>query len=65
MRLLKSKWADRELTWKVCLNCGNRYQAGDHGYRVRWCSPSCETATMRSQREEIESSWMRAVWFIR
>lgn len=49
----------------MCLNCGNRYQAATHGYKVNWCSPACETATLRRQRDDIENSWMRAIWFLR
>lgn len=65
MRLLKSKKTDEPTVFRVCLNCGNRYRASTHGYRVNWCSPACETATLRSQREDIENSWMRAIWFLR
>jgi hypothetical protein len=64
MRLLSSNTTD-EKGWRVCLNCGNRYRASTHGYRVNWCSPACETATMRSQRDNIQNSWMRALWFLR
>jgi hypothetical protein len=65
MRLLKSNKPDEGGDWRVCLNCGNRYQASAHGYRVNWCSPACETATLRRQRDNIQHSWMRAIWFLR
>lgn len=51
--------------WRVCLECGNRYQAAKHGYRVNWCSINCEDASIRRQRKQIETSWMRARWFLR
>lgn len=51
--------------WRACIECGNRYQPADHGYRVNWCSRSCEDASMRRQRHQIESSWLRAGWFLR
>lgn len=51
--------------WRVCIECGNRYQAADHGYRVNWCSMSCENASFRRQRDEIETAWVRARWFLR
>ena len=51
--------------WRVCRECGNRYQAGKHGYRVNWCSMGCEDASFRRQRQQIETTWMRARWFLR
>jgi hypothetical protein len=51
--------------WRACLQCGNRYQAANHGYKVNWCSPACEHASMRSQRDELETSWIRARWMLR
>ncbi len=51
--------------WKVCLECGNRFQRADHGYRVNWCSATCESASLRRQRDQIETSWARARWFLR
>lgn len=57
--------SDETPEWRVCLECGNRYRAADHGYRVNWCSTACENASWRRQRDEIESSWVRAHWFLR
>ncbi|HWB87582.1 MAG TPA: hypothetical protein VG872_00055 [Acidimicrobiia bacterium] len=54
-----------ETLWKQCLECGSRYRAGKHGYRVNWCSPACEHASMRRQRNSIENGWLRSVWFLR
>jgi len=51
--------------WKVCLECGNRFQSARHGYRVNWCSARCEQASMRRQRDQIETQWVRARWFLR
>lgn len=50
--------------WRVCLECGNRYQAADHGYLVSWCSTTCEDRSLRRQRDDIEDTWMRARWFM-
>ncbi|HUG08467.1 MAG TPA: hypothetical protein VMP13_06180 [Acidimicrobiia bacterium] len=51
--------------WRVCLQCGNRYEAANHGYKVNWCSSTCEHASLKQQRNEIETSWIRARWFLR
>lgn len=51
--------------WRVCIECGNRYQARKHGYRVNWCSTACEDASFRRQRKEIETTWLRGRWFLR
>jgi len=51
--------------WRVCLQCGNRYEAASHGYQVNWCSRACEDAAIKRQREEIETTWLRARWFLR
>ncbi|MGH3650047.1 MAG: hypothetical protein ACRDU9_05000 [Acidimicrobiia bacterium] len=65
MSRLKRNKKPEEIGWRVCLQCGNRYQAASHGYKVNWCSTACETATLRRQRDEIETAWMRARWFLR
>jgi predicted nucleic acid-binding Zn-ribbon protein len=65
MERLKRNRDPREVVWKVCLQCGNRFEAASHGYRVNWCSPACEDASFKRQREEIESTWLRARWFLR
>lgn len=64
MSLLK-KSAEPEPVWRQCLECGNRYQAAEHGYRVNWCSISCEHQALRRQRDVIENTWIRATWFLR
>jgi hypothetical protein len=51
--------------WRVCLECGNRYQSAQHGYKVSWCSLKCERASMKRQRDEVATSWVRARWFLR
>lgn len=63
-RLRRPRETDEAL-WRTCLQCGNRYQAANHGYRVNWCSPACEDAAFKRQREEIETTWLRARWFLR
>lgn len=65
MSLLKDHEQSTDIVWKPCLECGNRYEAAEHGYRVNWCSPLCEHTALRRQRDEIETSWIRASWFLR
>jgi hypothetical protein len=65
MSPIKARKDPGETVWRQCLQCGNRYQARNHGYRVNWCSTGCETASLRRQRDDIETSWIRARWFLR
>jgi tRNA(Ile2) C34 agmatinyltransferase TiaS len=65
MNRLKRTAQTEPAPWGVCLECGNRYQSAKHGYRVNWCSTRCEEAAIRRQRNEIETNWVRARWFLR
>ena len=65
MSLLHKSQDKPENPWRQCLQCGNRYQAANHGYKVNWCSPQCETTALRRQRDEIATTWVRATWFLR
>lgn len=65
MDRLRRQTGPGKAEWKVCLQCGDRYQAATHGYQVNWCSRACEDAAIKRQREEIESTWLRARWFLR
>jgi hypothetical protein len=65
MDRLRRKRDITEAGWQVCLRCGNRYEAANHGYKVNWCSRACEDADWKRQREEIETTWLRARWFLR
>jgi hypothetical protein len=65
MSILKRRRVERDAPWQPCLECGNRYQAASRGYKVNWCSIRCESAALRRQREEIETTWIRATWFLR
>ena len=65
MSLLKKTTKQESNVWRVCQECGNRYQAADHGFKVNWCSIRCESTALRRQRDGIENSWIRASWFLR
>jgi hypothetical protein len=65
MSLHKRSHKAEDVVWRQCLECGNRYQSANHGYKVNWCSTKCETSALRRQRDDIETSWMRASWFLR
>ncbi|HEU4320916.1 MAG TPA: hypothetical protein VFS66_12630 [Acidimicrobiia bacterium] len=65
MSPLRKTGKDETTVWRVCQECGNRYQAANHGFKVNWCSTKCESTALRRQRDDIESSWIRASWFLR
>ena len=50
--------------WKVCLECGNRFQSRPHGLRARFCSVRCEEDALRRSRDEVDATWVRARWVI-
>jgi hypothetical protein len=65
MGRLRRQTVARKAEWRVCLQCGDRYEAATHGYQVNWCSRACEDAAIKRQRQEIETTWLRARWFLR
>lgn len=65
MGIVEKRDDDETVIWQACLECGNRYRADTHGYGVNWCSTRCEHAALRRQRDQIETTWIRAIWFLR
>lgn len=65
MSLFKKTSNNEQTVWRVCMECGNRYQSSQHGFKVNWCSVRCESSALRRQRDGIENSWVRATWFLR
>lgn len=65
MRLPKNKEGDPQTVWRQCLECGNRYQASSRNALSNLCSVKCENAALRRQRDQVETTWIRATWFLR
>lgn len=60
----KSK--DDTTAWRICVECGNRFETRRTDSVAGWCSMTCQTATYRSERDRIQGSWaQRARWWLR
>jgi hypothetical protein len=65
MSLLRKKEEDASLVWRQCAECGNRYPVPETNSGPNWCSTRCENAGLRRQRDQVETTWIRATWFLR
>ena len=52
--------------WRICLECGNRFEVKRAGSSTKWCSASCQTASFRAGRNQIlESLSIGSRWWVR
>ena len=52
--------------WRICLECGNRYEVKRLSSSTKWCSASCQTASFRAGRNQIlESLAIGSRWWVR
>ena len=65
MRLLRRDDNETTPAWRQCLECGDRYRTKGASTFSNFCSIKCESAALRRQRDQVETTWIRATWFLR
>lgn len=52
--------------WRICLECGNRYEVKRVTSSAKWCSAKCQTTSFRTGRNQIlESLAIGSRWWLR
>lgn len=65
MPLRRDKSAKDDGHWRVCLECGNRFQTRRASSTTKWCSTRCQTESYRAGRNQVlESLSIGSRWWL-